>query len=168
MPKSTDNLSDESYVKGLRDRYILDWPCGVFDTYKYKWLTPSTHEQGYVRFSIDGRLMMFHRLVYAFCVGPVTSNVDHIDNNPRNNRPENLRLCSQGLNVANSTIRSDNTSGYKGVVWHKATGKWQAQTMLKGKRIHIGLFECPKEAALAYNIRLQELFGNDLVYNTVF
>lgn len=168
MPKSTDHLDDPHYIDALRLRYTLDWPCGVYDCYKEKWLSPNDHEQGYSRFTIVGRLTMFHRLVYALCKGPVVGNVDHIDGDVTNNHPDNLRLCCQSLNTANSKVRSDNTSGYTGVIWHKASNKWQAQTMLKGKRIHIGLFSCPKEAALAYNHELTKLFGHQCTYNKVF
>jgi hypothetical protein len=72
------------------------------------------------------------------------------------------------LNTANAAIRSDNTTGYIGVTWHKTTNKWQAQTMFKGKRIHIGLFNSKDEAALAYNYKLTELFGYQCTFNQVF
>jgi len=168
MPRSTDRLDDPLYIDGLSRRYVLDWPCGVYDTYTTEWLKPVDHKQGYIRFWVDGRLIMFHRLVYAITKGPITSNIDHIDGDVSNNHPDNLRDCSQSLNTANSKVRSDNTTGYIGVIWHKASGKWQAQTMLNGKRIHIGLFTDKDEAALAYNYKLTELFGHRCTFNSVF
>ena len=168
MPKSTDRLNEPLYINYLSRRYILDWPCGVYDTHTNKWLKPSGHKQGYVRFCIDGRLVMFHRLVYAVIKGPIKYNIDHIDGDISNNHPDNLRDCGQGLNTANSKVRSDNTTGYIGVIWHKASNKWQAQTMFNGKRVHIGLFSSKDEAALAYNYKLTELFGHQCTFNKVF
>lgn len=45
--------------------------------------------------------------------------------------------------------RLSNTSEYKGVHWHKSTGKWAAQIRQNGKRRHLGVFATAEEAALA-------------------
>jgi hypothetical protein len=67
--------------------------------------------------------------------------VDHIDGNPLNNRRSNLRVCRQAENVQNThRIRSDNTSGFKGVSWSKEKRKWHAYVKVNGKRKHIGYF----------------------------
>jgi hypothetical protein len=123
---------------------------------------------GYKRILHDGKYWLEHRLIWRMFYGNFNYNLDHINGNKLDNRIENLRKCNQTQNTANSKIRSDNKSGYRGVVWHKATNKWQAQTMLKGKRIHIGLFNSKDEAALAYNYKAEELFGPFARFNTVF
>lgn len=165
--RCTDRLEDEDFVQELRG-YFFATPCG-------KVFKVSTGEESseidtglYKRVIYKGRYYMKHRLVYALLKGPFHSHLDHIDRDGYNNSIANLRPCTQGLNVANASIRSDNTSGYIGVIWHKATNKWQAQTMYNGKRVHIGLFESKDEAALAYNHKLTELFGHQCTFNQVF
>ena len=52
----------------------------------------------------------------------------------------------------NKEKRKDNTSGYKGVHWHKAAKKYEAYvTKANGKKKYLGLYTSAKEAALAYN-----------------
>lgn len=128
-------------------------------------LDPSS---GYRRVWNGKRLEMSHRYIYRMHYGDFKGNIDHKDRDPLNNRIENLRVCTQSTNTINSSIRSDNTSGYKGVTWHKSCQKWASQTMKGGKRVHLGVFECPKEAALAYNYRVKDLFGEFCVFNKVF
>ena len=45
---------------------------------------------------------------------------------------------------------SNNTSGFKGVSWHKAARKWSSSIYLNGKPNHLGLFESAEEAHAAY------------------
>lgn len=123
---------------------------------------------GYKRIRHADKYWLEHRLIWSMFYGDFDYNLDHINGDILDNRVENLRRCDQTQNTANSKIREDNKSGYRGVVWHKATNKWQAQTMLKGKRIHIGLFTSKDEAALAYNYKAKELFGQFARFNNVF
>ncbi len=70
---------------------------------------------------------LVHRLVcFAFCENPNNyAVVDHMDRNRTNNMFNNLRWCTLSENNRNTTIRTDNTSGNKGVVKH--LNSWQAQ-----------------------------------------
>lgn len=123
---------------------------------------------GYKRVLFNGKYYLTHRLIWEMFNGKFDYNLDHKNGDILDNRLENLRPCDQTQNTANSKTRSDNKSGFRGVVWHKATSKWQAQTMFKGQRIHIGLFENKLEAALAYNYKAKELFGDYARFNQVF
>ena len=46
-------------------------------------------------------------------------------------------------------IRNNNTSGYRGVSYHKATRRWYARSSSNGKRVSIGLFSNKIDAAVA-------------------
>ena len=85
--------------------------------------------------------------------------LDHINRNPLDNRKKNLRICTVSQNQANSLIRSDNTSGRKGVSWSKQSNKWVAGIRYHGKRIYIGLYDDLDQAATAYYNAALELFG---------
>lgn len=88
-----------------------------------------------------------------------TDKVDHIDLNPLNNRRENLRLATNAQNMRNQKIRKDNTSGYKGVTWHKATGTWHMKIRHDGGRITESGFKTPEAAAERYRELAIELHG---------
>jgi len=102
-----------------------------------------------VRFSsvAEGRKMIF---MHRYLVGGNSPETDHINRNTLDNRIENLRPCERGDNQANRGKDKRNTSGYKGVSWSKSNGKWQAQTSVGGKHIHLGFRDDPKEAYKLY------------------
>lgn len=63
--------------------------------------------------------------------------------------------------AAGGLRKIDGTSAkYIGVCWHKASNKWQAAIKVKDKRIHIGVFSTPEEAAHAYDKKARELLGS--------
>jgi len=75
---------------------------------------------------------------------------DHIDLNPLNNQECNLRLATQSQNRTNQGIAITNTSGFKGVSWHKRSQKWVAYIYHDYKYIHLGYFVDINAAHLAY------------------
>lgn len=107
-----------------------------------------------------------HRLISAvpggFADGVL---VDHVDLNKLNNRRANLRQCSHSLNHGNAPLRSDNTSGFKGVSRDKK--KWCASIMVNQRHLHIGNFNTPEEAAHAYNAAARRHFGEFARLNEV-
>lgn len=86
-------------------------------------------------------------------------DVDHVNLNRYDDRKQNLRLATCPQNCSNQGKRSDNTSGYKGVTWHKVIGKWIAQIASNKKHSHLGTFTDPIEAAKAYDKAAKELHG---------
>jgi hypothetical protein len=71
----------------------------------------------------------------------------------------NLRVCTQSQNSCNQKRRKDNTSGYKGVYFHKAVQKWCSCIQYKHKEFTLGYFDTPEEGAEAYNKKALELHG---------
>lgn len=53
-------------------------------------------------------------------------------------------------------VRKDNTSGYRGVSYHKGTGKWAATKTVGGVRKNLGLFTTPDEARQALILLIKE------------
>lgn len=66
----------------------------------------------------------------------------------------------QVYKMSNSVINVGNTSGYRGVHYYKAHDNYQAYISYKKKRIHIGYFDNPIEAALAYDKKAVTLLGD--------
>ncbi len=85
--------------------------------------------------------------------------VDHVDNDKLNNTVSNLRWCSSRENSQNSMIRSDNTSGIKGVSWDSQKKKWHARIYLNNKCIHLGYFDTLEDAKIVRQQKSSELFG---------
>lgn len=85
--------------------------------------------------------------------------VDHINNNPLDNRRINLRQATAQQNKRNIRKRTGLTSHYKGVCWFKTRNKWLASIKVDRKSIHIGFFNDEHHAGMAYDIWAKDLFG---------
>jgi hypothetical protein len=112
--------------------------------------------------SNDNRHKIMHRMIFERVLGRVLERgelVDHINRNTLDNRRENLRLATQSQNQANRGKPSNNTSGYKGVRWHKTAKKWVAQIKFKKLYFYLGSFDKPEEAYAAYCAKAKELYG---------
>lgn len=113
----------------------------------------------YRRIGVDGRLYRAHRLAWFYMTGAWPKHgIDHVDLNPENNRWENLRAADQSQNGANTRIRRDNTSGFKGVQ-KTANSTWSAKIWVKGKKHSLGTFRTASEASQAYRIAAEKYFG---------
>jgi hypothetical protein len=113
---------------------------------------------------LDGKLYKASRIIYfmAHGVDPYPLEVDHEDINSLNNNIENLRLGGRVLQGQNRGIWSNNTSGVKGVHWHKQRSKWRAQIKIEGKQKHLGLFATLKEAAEARNAAVRKYWPEEV------
>jgi len=85
------------------------------------------------------------------------SYIDHIDGNGLDNRRQNLRPANESTNGANRAISSNNTSGFKGVV--RSRTKWGAVITPSGRKVWLGTFLTPEDAARAYDAAAAVYFG---------
>jgi hypothetical protein len=91
--------------------------------------------------------------------------VDHINNNKLDNRLCNLRICDKSLNAHNRTKKEGTLTDYIGV---RITGnKYYAQIQKDKKQYYLGTFKTQKEAALAYNKKALELYGETANLNVL-
>ena len=94
--------------------------------------------------------------------------VRHINKDKLDCRESNLIVCTwQQIAATQKTIRRNNTSGYRGVSFHKASGKWQATIRPNNKHLSLGYFDDPKEAAKAYDLAAIKYFGEHASINGV-
>jgi hypothetical protein len=129
---------------------------------RYKWYASKQYECYYaLRYSGDYRkrqTQSMHRDILQTEDSHII--VDHKDGNSLNNQKSNLRICSHAENIRNRNRKEKrNTSGYRGVCWHKRANKWVASIKVDGKRIHLGCFDDIKEAAESYNSAAKLHFG---------
>ena len=82
---------------------------------------------------------------------------DHINRNPMDCRKVNLRVCSRTENNANVGLRKDNSTGFRGI--YKRKERWSASVICKRTIHRAGVFDSKEEAAMAYDIKAKELFG---------
>lgn len=95
----------------------------------------------YVSVAILNHKYWAQRIVYSIYYNKVLDSnieIDHIDNNGLNNLPHNLREATPSENQHNAKLRSSNSSGVKGISWHKIVGMWQGRVMLQRKSHHLG------------------------------
>lgn len=110
-----------------------------------------------------GQIYM-HRLLMA---APSGIEVDHVNGDGLDNRRANLRLATRQENAANARMMRNNTSGYCGVSWAKGSRKWAAYIRVHCRKVHLGLFETPIQAAAAYNEAARRYRGDFARLNDV-
>lgn len=93
--------------------------------------------------------------------------IDHIDHDGLNCQRNNLRPCTKQQNCMNTRPNTNTSSIYKGVHYLKSRKNWQASIGFNLKKIWLGRFKTEIEAALAYNQRAVELFGEFACLNTI-
>lgn len=107
---------------------------------------------GYIQIKIDRKDYYAHRIVWVMHNGSIPKGmfIDHIDNDKSNNRISNLRLATKSQNGCNKPKNKNNTSGFKGVSFHKGIGKYVAQIKVNNKGKSLGAYNTAEDAALAY------------------
>lgn len=93
-------------------------------------------------------------------LGPVaTAEIDHVNGNGLDCRRANLRPATNSQNQANRRAPRNNTSGFRGVSWHKSEGKWRAVIKVHQRQTQLGYFGAPEDAARAYDAAARRAFG---------
>lgn len=78
-------------------------------------------------------------------------------------RIENLEYRSRA--TASRKRKTTSSAGYTGV--YRENRKFRAVISYEGRAIHLGMFATPEKAALAYNEKSRELFGNEGKINII-
>ena len=106
---------------------------------------------GYVRITYKRKQYQLHNLIWILHNGDIPSHlyVDHIDNDPSNNKIQNLQL----LTITQNLCKRERVACPKGTVYLREGRRkpWQVKINYKGKAIHIGSFTTDQEAFIALN-----------------
>jgi DNA-directed RNA polymerase subunit L len=114
-----------------------------------------------IRHKGESYTLYAHRIVWLLnndCERiPAGYTIDHKDNDPTNNHPSNLQLATARQNNQKRKIRSDNTTGLKGVSPTKRF--FQANIYPDGEKVYLGLFQTAEEAHAAYCVAALKFYG---------
>lgn len=104
-----------------------------------------TKRDGYVRVGLLRKIHLAHRLAFFYMTGKwPKEDIDHVNGIRHDNRWKNIREATRSQNNYNTGLRSNNTSGCKGV-FRRRNG-WCARINVDGKAIHLGDYETFEEA----------------------
>jgi hypothetical protein len=119
----------------------------------YNWFAAYMHGKWYAR---NRKLGYLHRFLLE-----TDSDIDHVDGDGLNCQRHNMRPATHGQNQVNKATWS--TSGFKGVC--QRGDRYRAQIKSNKKKISLGTYDTPEEAAHAYDNAAHELHGAFAVLN---
>ena len=96
-----------------------------------------------------------HRIAWLIYYGEWPKNqIDHINQDPTDNRIENLRDVTYAENNKNRTLQNNNTTGYSGVSFykHKRYKKYRARIRINNIEKHLGYYDTVEEAAAVRSV----------------
>jgi hypothetical protein len=152
-----------NFSTGLSVKYLFNNRCKVGQQAgSYDPIT----KRSFIR--IKGKNYKCSRIVYYLATkqDPGEYEIDHIDQDPSNNSIENLRLATRKDNAINIKIKKNNSTGFKGVSWHKSKSLFRCTINLNGVSKQISHHICPARLAYDYNLFALKHHGKFASINT--
>lgn len=127
---------------------------------QYKWCANKAGNTFYAITETSNKKRFYlHRLILNVIDKKI--KIDHIDHNGLNCTRQNMRECTHAENMANGKLRTNNTSGRKGV--YKSCklirNPFVARIMKDGRQISLGCYPTPEAAGRAYDEAAKKHFG---------
>lgn len=115
---------------------------------------------GYRQVTYLRKAYFVHRLVWIYHNGdiPEGMQVDHINGNRLDNRPQNLRLATPWQQQRNRGRSKNNSTGRTGVYRISGSSDWRAQIKVNRKAIVIGRYPTMAEA-IAARKQAEKVYG---------
>jgi len=156
-------ISNLGRVKSL-ERIVPFGIKGSVRNVKERILKPSTDDMGYfhVRLCMDNKYKLYkiHQLVAIHFLNhtPDGFNMvcDHINNNKKDNRVENIQLITHRENISKGKKRK--SGNFIGATFDR--GKWVSRIHIDGVYKYLGRYDNPIDAVNAYNKVLTEYLAN--------
>lgn len=102
--------------------------------------------------SINNKTYAAHRLAWVYVHGDVLTQdmqVDHINNNPHDNRIVNLRIATHAQNCSNAR-KWTKKSLPKGVSLQPKSGRYRVRIQVEKRGVYLGTYDTPEEAHEVY------------------
>lgn len=151
----TEHRTPHRHLQALIHTGYPDNPDGC-------WLWPGYKQpNGYGQIWFGGRTQSTHRVAYELHVGPVPDGLmlDHTCHTRACFNPAHLEPVTRVQNMQNRAgLGANNTSGHRGVAWHKRKSRWMVHVELDGIQHRGGYFRSLDDAAAAAE-RLREELG---------
>ncbi len=124
----------------------------------YRWMAWWNGHRWYAITKIDSQRVLMHRFVLA---AAPDQQIDHINGDGLDNRRSQLRFVTSQQNSMNRGLRRGANNQYKGVSMTNppSMSTWKAQILVDGKRLYLGSYRTPEDAAKAYDAAAKEHFG---------
>lgn len=171
MPESCGAITFMKLIELTKDKVALVDDEDFERVNSFKWYANKSYttDTWYAERTpiVDGKKVnvRMHRFILNITEGDKI--IDHKDRNGLNNQKDNLRISNPSQNQANRSLTKNKTSKYKGVCWNKLRNKWRCSIMLNRKHISLGHFYSESQAALVYNKKAIELYGEFAHLNCV-
>lgn len=165
--KHIDDINNKPIIKNIKGECIIELfnkkrekvaetivdEENYYDLMRYTWCL---NYGKYVSGTINKTSIRLHRYIMNY---EGKDLIDHINNNPLDNRKSNLRVVTPLQNMMNKTPKKNSTSKYIGVSWDKQTNSWVVNISIEGNRTHLGRFKNEVEAAKVRDIATKKYFG---------
>jgi len=147
-------------------KYAIVDPEDYKELAKYEWYAKRCERRFYAErwgkakqgSGVKGTGVKMHQVIMGTVKGKV---IDHINHNGLDNRKANLRFATAQQNSWNKRKQEGSySSKYKGVHRVKSEKKWRARITCNGRVIYIGRFDDERAAAMAYDAKAKEMFGD--------
>jgi hypothetical protein len=160
LPIESDLLGPYCQIPLSQGRFAKVDPEYYIRLSQFRWHCLSDFKTRYAARTIwhngKSHKIFMHRLIAKT---PPHLVCDHINGCTLDNRFQNLRNCTIQQNNFNSKGNPNASSKYKGVFYSKLEKKFVASITLNSKHFHLGYFQTEEAAALAYDKKAKELFG---------
>ena len=149
-------VNDEYYIGYTKSGKEFYFDKDDYDKVsKYCWDVDGSH--GYVKTLVKCKKLYLHKLVMNIDYGE-NIKVDHKNRHRNDCRKNNLQIATSCQNNMNMGVRSDNTSGIKGVYLDKRNGKFYSKINADKHTYNLGTFNDFTEAVLVRLEKEEELY----------
>jgi hypothetical protein len=119
---------------------------------RFSW---SLHSQGYAQTTINGRIVLMHRLILGIVDNPEIET-DHRFHNKLDNRRSEIRICNHSQNRRNSRKLMQGSSKYKGV--YRDGRYYHSQIVKDQKVVNLGRYRSEVTAGKVYDQEARKEF----------
>jgi len=143
----------------LDDNGILIWKKSPHPRIKAGDRAGRVPKGKHLQVTINKKAYSYHRIVYylAYGIDSLGWEIDHINRDPTDNRPENLRLASESDNKWNTQRRNKTNVGHRGIRKRFWGQSYRWEVTFRGS--YVGSFSSMEEAVDAWESRAKDHAG---------